>query len=169
MSKNIIIAIIVAVIGVGGVTVGVIIGANGGETMNGGGAGTSPEVVVEDLNKFVEIYTAQEGYDVLNNGFQKYLATYASNYKLLDNKTEPFTVRPTAPEDLFSYGTARDGVCADTSDLQWVDKKYQKVYDVVKKYMLIYSENGDKYYSVKFECADEEDHEKPHFLEAVEL
>ena len=58
-----------------------------------------------------------------------------SNYRLINASQKDFTVKPTNPNDQFTYGASRDSLC-----------NY--------KYLLFYNSDSDSYYSVKLACSD---------------
>ncbi len=105
--------------------------------------------VVSDLNNLMSECVSQN--DIANckrnDKFQTYLDTYSS-YSLLNASDNEFTTKPQEPKSLFSYGASTGGMCG-----------YNNI--------LIYSEDGDSYYSVSMSC--EKVDSVPNFENATEL
>ena len=87
----------------------------GGVVLSLTGCGNSAKEVnvVDDLNKiYSDCLSQNEDYTCkMNWTLQSYLETYSS-YQLLNTSDKEFTVKPQAPNSLFTYGTSRDSMCA---------------------------------------------------------
>ena len=109
----------------------------------------STDNVVSDLNNLMSECVSQNDVSncMMNDKFQTYLDTYSS-YSLLNASDNEFTTKPQEPKSLFSYGASTGGMCG-----------YNNI--------LIYSEDGDSYYSVSMSC--EKVDSVPNFENATEL